>query len=98
MSTSETFPPDALIRKPTRPGSGLLPPRFPCFPPERRATLLRRHDPLGDPPFLYRQNRVWERTTSRKLARWYTLQILHLLGYRKKIQVGGRLVVQRQGE
>ena len=34
----------------------------------------------------------------RKLARWYTLQILHLLGYRKKIQVGGRLVVQRQGE
>jgi len=34
----------------------------------------------------------------RTVARWYTLEVLHLLGYRKKLEEADRLVALRQGE
>lgn len=32
----------------------------------------------------------------RRVARWYALQILHLLGFRREVEVGSTLVVQRR--
>jgi succinylglutamate desuccinylase len=32
----------------------------------------------------------------RRVARWYALQILHLLGFRREVEVGRTLVVQRR--
>ncbi len=34
----------------------------------------------------------------KRVARWYALEIFHLLGYRKKREEGDRLVVDRRGE
>jgi succinylglutamate desuccinylase len=34
---------------------------------------------------------------NKRVARWYALEILHLLGYRKKTEEEGRLVVDRRG-
>jgi succinylglutamate desuccinylase len=35
---------------------------------------------------------------NKHVARWYALEVLHLLGYRKKTEEGDRLVVDRRGE
>jgi succinylglutamate desuccinylase len=35
---------------------------------------------------------------NRRMARWFTLEILHLLGYRKEVDQGDRLVVLKQVE
>ncbi|NNM04111.1 MAG: aspartoacylase [Gemmatimonadetes bacterium] len=35
---------------------------------------------------------------NRRMARWFTLEILHLLGYRKEVDYGDRLVVLKQVE
>ena len=32
----------------------------------------------------------------RRVARWYALQVLHLLGFRREIDVGDQLVVHRR--
>ncbi len=32
----------------------------------------------------------------KRVARWYTLEVLHLLGFRKKAEEDGRLLVMRQ--
>ena len=33
---------------------------------------------------------------NRRVARWYALQLLHLLGFRREIEAGDTLVVQRR--
>ncbi len=35
---------------------------------------------------------------NRRMARWFTLEVLHLLGYRKELDLGDRLVVLKQVE
>jgi hypothetical protein len=34
----------------------------------------------------------------RRLARWFTLEILHLLGYRREVEEEGRLLVLKEVE
>jgi predicted deacylase len=42
-------------------------------------------------------NRAGAFVANKRVARWYALEIFHLLGYRKHIEEEGRLVVGRQG-
>jgi hypothetical protein len=42
-------------------------------------------------------NRAGALVANKRVARWYALEIFHLLGYRKHTEEEGRLVVDRQG-
>jgi hypothetical protein len=47
-----------------------------------------RRDPL----------RAYGLIVDRRWARWFSLEVLHLLGYRKEVEEGDRLIVLKQEE